>query len=132
MLFSTIENFETKKNELTRQGFMDLNLMEANDREGDPSDLWVTLQSMGYNKALELTEACPFVIDVHAEKCKPRIKPVNLESSNRELQRAVCQSVLLKGEAKALDSYEEVIIHTYKNDTRISSAIENKVPYTAT
>lgn len=31
-----------KKNELTRQGFMDLNLMEANDREGDPSDLWVT------------------------------------------------------------------------------------------
>lgn len=50
------ENFRTKKNELTRQGFMDLNLMEANDREGDPRDLWVTLHSMGYNKALELTE----------------------------------------------------------------------------
>ncbi|XP_019483748.1 PREDICTED: EF-hand calcium-binding domain-containing protein 7 [Hipposideros armiger] len=50
------ENFDTKKNELTRQGFMDLNLMEANDREGDPRDLWVTLHSMGYNKALELTE----------------------------------------------------------------------------
>lgn len=50
------ENFDTKKNELTRQGFMDLNLMEANDREGDPRDLWVTLLSMGYNKALELTE----------------------------------------------------------------------------
>ncbi|XP_043346848.1 EF-hand calcium-binding domain-containing protein 7 isoform X1 [Dermochelys coriacea] len=40
------ENFDTKKNELTRQGFMDLNLMEANDREGDPSDLWVTLLSL--------------------------------------------------------------------------------------
>lgn len=50
------ENFDTKKNELTRQGFMDLHLMEANDREGDPLDLWVTLHSMGYNKALELTE----------------------------------------------------------------------------
>nr|XP_042707304.1 EF-hand calcium-binding domain-containing protein 7 isoform X2 [Chrysemys picta bellii] len=50
------ENFDTKKNELTRQGFMDLNLMEANDREGDPSDLWVTLLSLGYNKALEMTE----------------------------------------------------------------------------
>lgn len=45
-----------KKNELTRQGFMDLNLMEANDREGDPTDLWVTLLSLGYNKALEMTE----------------------------------------------------------------------------
>lgn len=50
------ENFDTKKNELTRQGFMDLNLMEANDREGDPRDVWVTLHSMGYNRALELTE----------------------------------------------------------------------------
>lgn len=50
------ENFEMKKNELTRQGFMDLNLMEANDRDGDPWDLWVTLLSLGYNKALEMTE----------------------------------------------------------------------------
>ncbi|KFP88655.1 PREDICTED: EF-hand calcium-binding domain-containing protein 7, partial [Acanthisitta chloris] len=50
------ENFDMKKNELTRQGFLDLNLMEASDREGDPSDLWVTLLSLGYNKALEMTE----------------------------------------------------------------------------
>jgi hypothetical protein len=56
MLVVFTENFDTKKNELTRQGFMDLHLMEANDREGDPLDLWVTLHSMGYNKALELTE----------------------------------------------------------------------------
>lgn len=45
-----------KKNELTRQGFLDLNLMEANDRDGDPWDLWVTLLSLGYNKTLEMTE----------------------------------------------------------------------------
>lgn len=56
LLVVLTDNFDTKKNELTRQGFMDLNLMEANDREGDPRDLWVTLLSMGYNKALELTE----------------------------------------------------------------------------
>lgn len=30
--------------------------MEANDREGDPRDLWVTLESMGYNRALEMVE----------------------------------------------------------------------------
>ncbi|XP_038608523.1 EF-hand calcium-binding domain-containing protein 7 isoform X3 [Tachyglossus aculeatus] len=56
------ENFDTKKNELTRLGFMDLNLMEANDRDGDPSDLWVTLHSMGYNKALEMVESDTKVI----------------------------------------------------------------------
>ncbi|NP_001087154.1 EF-hand calcium-binding domain-containing protein 7 [Xenopus laevis] len=120
------ENFETKKNELTRQGFMELNLMEANDREGDPSDLWVTLQTMGYNKALEMTEACPFVIEVHAEKCSPRLKAVSLESSNKQLQGAVCKSVKLKGDAKPMDRYEDVIVYTYKNDTHVTSVMENK------
>ncbi|XP_033007795.1 EF-hand calcium-binding domain-containing protein 7 isoform X5 [Lacerta agilis] len=50
------ENFDMKNNELTRQGFMDLNLMEASQQGRDLSSLWMTLQSMGYNKALELTE----------------------------------------------------------------------------
>ncbi len=53
---SRIENFDTKKNELTRQGFLELNLMEANDREGDPRDLWLTLEAMGYNHSLEMVE----------------------------------------------------------------------------
>ncbi|XP_077306685.1 EF-hand calcium-binding domain-containing protein 7 isoform X1 [Lithobates pipiens] len=120
------ENFETKKNELTRKGFADLNLMEANDREGDPSDLWVTLQSMGYNKALELTEACPFIIDIYAEKCKPRLSVVSLASSNRQLQKVISKSAILKGEGKPMENYESVVIYTYKNDTRITSVIENK------
>ncbi|XP_004699430.1 EF-hand calcium-binding domain-containing protein 7 isoform X2 [Echinops telfairi] len=120
------ENFDTKKNELTRQGFMDLNLMEANDQEGDPSDLWVTLHSMGYNKALELTEACPFVIDIYAEKCKPKIKAVRMEASSGQLEKAICKSVLNKGDARVMDGYENIIVHTYKYDTWITSVIENK------
>ncbi|NXW10019.1 EFCB7 protein, partial [Fregetta grallaria] len=120
------ENFDMKKNELTRQGFMDLNLMEANDREGDPSDLWVTLLSLGYNKALEMTEACPFVIDIYAEKCKPRIKAVYLEAGSWQLNRAVCKSVVNKGEAKVMDGSENIIIYTYKAGRRITSVIENK------
>ncbi|XP_012733531.2 EF-hand calcium-binding domain-containing protein 7 isoform X2 [Fundulus heteroclitus] len=51
------ENFDMRKNQLTRQGFMELNLMEATERDGDPADLWVTLESMGYNRMLELVEA---------------------------------------------------------------------------
>nr|XP_023497740.1 EF-hand calcium-binding domain-containing protein 7 isoform X2 [Equus caballus] len=120
------ENFDTKKNELTRRGFMDLNLVEANDREGDPRDLWVTLHAMGYNKALELTEACPFVIDVYADKCKPRIKAVHMEACSGQLEKAVCKSVLSKGDAKVMDGYEDIIVHTYTCDTWITSVIENK------
>lgn len=120
------ENFDTKKNELTRQGFMDLNLMEANDREGDPRDLWVTLLSMGYNKALELTEACPFVIDIYADKCKPRMKAVHMEPCSGQLEKAICKSVLNKGDAKVMDGYENIIVYTHKRDTWITSVIENK------
>ncbi|NXY43359.1 EFCB7 protein, partial [Ceuthmochares aereus] len=120
------ENFDMKKNELTRQGFLDLNLMEANAREGDPSDLWVTLLSLGYNKALEMTEACPFVIDIYAEKCKPRIKAIYLEAGSWQLNRAICKSVVNKGEAKVMDGCENIVVYSYKTGRRITSVIENK------
>uniref|UniRef100_A0A8C6I5P1 EF-hand calcium binding domain 7 n=1 Tax=Mus spicilegus TaxID=10103 RepID=A0A8C6I5P1_MUSSI len=120
------ESFDTKKNELTRQGFMDLHLMEANDREGDPLDLWVTLHSMGYNKALELTEACPFVINIYAERCKPRIKVVHMEACSGQLEKAICKSVLDRSDAKVMDGYENIIVHTCNYDTWITSIIENK------
>ncbi|MGH0160815.1 UNVERIFIED_CONTAM: hypothetical protein FKN15_063093 [Acipenser sinensis] len=124
-LFHT-ENFDTKKNELTRQGFMELNLMEANDREGDPRDLWVTLESMGYNRALEMVEACPFVVDVYCEVCKPKMKAVSLESGSKALSTAVYKSVINKGEAKVMKGNDHVIIYTYKSDARITAVIANK------
>ncbi|XP_074121850.1 EF-hand calcium-binding domain-containing protein 7 isoform X1 [Sminthopsis crassicaudata] len=120
------ENFDTKKNELTRQGFMDLNLMEASDREGDPSDLWVTLHSMGFNKALEMVEACPFIIEIHAEKCRPRIKAVHLGSGAGHFEKAICKSVISKGDVKTMDSHENIFLHTYKSDFRITTVLENK------
>uniref|UniRef100_UPI00398E8CB0 EF-hand calcium-binding domain-containing protein 7 n=1 Tax=Pristiophorus japonicus TaxID=55135 RepID=UPI00398E8CB0 len=120
------ENFDTKKNELTRQGFMDLNLMEANDREGDPRDLWVTLESMGYSKALEMHEACPFVVNIYAENCKLKLTPISLEVGGSLLNSAICRSVISKGEAKAMKDYNTLVIHSYKTETRITSVIENK------
>ncbi|XP_072367243.1 EF-hand calcium-binding domain-containing protein 7 isoform X1 [Scyliorhinus torazame] len=120
------ENFDTKKNELTRQGFMDLNLMEANDREGDPRDLWVTLESMGYSKTLEMHEACPFVINIYAENSKLKLTPVSLEMGGSHLNSAICKSVISKGEAKAMKDYNNLVIHIYKTETQITSVIENK------
>ncbi|XP_072853837.2 EF-hand calcium-binding domain-containing protein 7 isoform X2 [Pogona vitticeps] len=120
------ENFDTKNSELTKQGFVDLNFMEASERGGDLSSLWMTLQSIGYNKALELNEACPFSIHVFAEKCKPRIKPICLETGGEQLKNAICMSVINKGDAKPMDHREQLNIHTYKSDTRITAVIENK------
>ena len=51
-----LDNFEMKDDEITLNGFLELNLMEAQDADGDPNDLWVTLESMGYNNVLELDQ----------------------------------------------------------------------------
>lgn len=72
-------------------------------------------------------QACPFVIDIYAEKCKPRIKAIYLEAGSSQLNRAICKSVVNKGEAKVMDGCENIIIYTYKASRRITSVIENKV-----
>lgn len=47
LLVVLTENFDTKKNELTRQGFMNLNLMEAYDGEGDRSQWYWSVHVEG-------------------------------------------------------------------------------------
>lgn len=72
-------------------------------------------------------QACPFIIDIYADKCKPRIKAVHMEACSGQLEKAICKSVLNKGDARVMDGYENIIVHTYKRDTWITSVIENKV-----
>uniref|UniRef100_A0A8C2KWZ0 EF-hand calcium-binding domain-containing protein 7 n=1 Tax=Cyprinus carpio TaxID=7962 RepID=A0A8C2KWZ0_CYPCA len=120
------ENFDTRKNELTRQGFLELNLMEANDREGDPRDLWLTLEAMGYNRSLEMVEACPFVIAVYCEDVKATLQAVHLDSGIKMLNSAVQRSITSKAEGRSLKGHENVLVYTYKGESRISSVIANK------
>ena len=47
---------ELAAGEITKRGFITLNEMEAQDNDGDTEDLWITLNNMGYNKALEMDE----------------------------------------------------------------------------
>ncbi|XP_062308926.1 EF-hand calcium-binding domain-containing protein 7 isoform X2 [Osmerus eperlanus] len=96
------ENFDTRRNQLTRQGFMELNLMEAGERGGDPADLWVTLEAMGYNHALEMVEACPFLIDAHCEQGQLSVQPVSLDTGPRMLSAGLQKSITARGEARAL------------------------------
>ncbi|KAJ4943217.1 hypothetical protein JOQ06_005722 [Pogonophryne albipinna] len=118
------ENFDMRKNQLTRQGFMELNLMEATEKDGDPADLWVTLEAMGYNRMLEL--ACPVQLDVHCEGTQPAIQPLSLDSGPKLLIQALQKSITAKTGAKALRGQDNVFIYTYRGEHRISSLIANK------
>ncbi|XP_028443612.1 EF-hand calcium-binding domain-containing protein 7 isoform X1 [Perca flavescens] len=120
------ENFDMRKNQLTKQGFMELNLMEATEKDGDPADLWVTLEAMGYNRMLELVEACPFQIDVHCEGTQPSIQPLSMDSGPKLLIQALQKSITARTGAKALRGQDNVFIYTYRGEHRISSLIANK------
>lgn len=56
-----LEKTSLENGEITKQGFIELNEMEAEDAQGDVEDLWITLTSMGMNKGLimdEVSEEC--------------------------------------------------------------------------
>lgn len=56
LLFYISDNIELENGEITFNGFIKLNEMEAEDNEGDTDDAWVTMTSMGFNKSLILDE----------------------------------------------------------------------------
>lgn len=56
------ENFSLTDHELTLDGFLQLHQMEAEDNGGDCAELWVTLNSMGYNHELTQDEASLFTV----------------------------------------------------------------------
>ncbi|KAJ8040221.1 EF-hand calcium-binding domain-containing protein 7 [Holothuria leucospilota] len=121
------ENFELKKGELTRKGFMDLNEMEANDVEGDTDDLWVTLRCMGFSDDLSLDESCPFIVDVFTENGTGRLRPLPLQYGGVSLEQAICSSVLAADSSeqrKKLVGNLELI--TLIGDCRTTTVIQNK------
>lgn len=62
MSLHTAERTELQDGEITKQGFIALNEMEAEDADGDVEDLWITLSSMGMNKGLIMDEVDHFPI----------------------------------------------------------------------
>ncbi|XP_077572639.1 EF-hand calcium-binding domain-containing protein 7 [Stigmatopora nigra] len=120
------ENFDMRKNQLTKQGFMELNLMEATEKNGDSDDLWTLVETMGYNRMLELVEACPFQIDIECENTQPSIRPLKLDSGLKILNQAMMKSISLEGAVKQLKGQDNVLIYTYKGEHRISTLIINK------
>lgn len=121
------DNFEMKDDEITLKGFLDLNLMEAQDADGDPYDLWLTLENMGYNKALELDQASPFLLEVFCNRCRPTIE-VNsvVENKNEAVRKAVVSSVLNNVTKKEnIKGMRDLVLFKYESAIRVTLALQN-------
>ncbi|CAB4011793.1 EF-hand calcium-binding domain-containing 7-like [Paramuricea clavata] len=122
-----VENFDTKNGrEITLKGFLDLNLMEARDAEGDPNDLWVTFNSMGYNKALEPDQVAFFVTEIYSRDCDIKLQALKIDDNKEILNKAVVQSIVENSTTHNVKRMRDLILHRYDDERRVSLAIENK------
>lgn len=121
------ENFEMQDDEISLKGFLDLNMMEAQDADGDPNDLWLTLENMGFNKALELDQSCPFLLEVFSAKCRPTLQ-VNsiLDNRNEVVKKAIVTSVLSNISKKEnVRGMRDLILYKYESPTRVTLVLQN-------
>ncbi|CAH3028546.1 unnamed protein product [Porites evermanni] len=121
------DNFEMKDDEITLNGFLELNLMEAQDTEGDPNDLWVTLESMGYNNALELDQSCPFLLEVFCNKCRPTLEVTSISDNKSELLNKIVLSSVLNNFSKKdnVKGMKDLILYRYENPFRVTLVLQN-------
>lgn len=112
--------------EITRQGFIQLHQMEAED-EGDPEDLWLTMTNFGFNKELVMDEACPFKIDICADECEDiEIKVSDVENISEKLAPVIKQSAIDKGDCTKIKGMKDLFLYTYINDGRATIVVDNK------
>ncbi|XP_068726920.1 EF-hand calcium-binding domain-containing protein 7-like [Montipora capricornis] len=121
------ENFEMKDDEITLEGFLELNTMEAQDADGDPNDLWVTLGNMGYNKGLELDQSCPFVLEVFCNKCRPTLQVTAISENQSQVNKKALSSSVLNNYSKKenVKGMKDLVLYRYESASRVTLVLHN-------
>lgn len=121
------ENFAMKKGELTREGFENLHLMQARDKiENANEELLDTLQCMGYNKALDMDQACPYQIDVYSPEGVLNLRVDSISGSSSLGDDMMIKSIVHNNEKQNLKNMPEIDWYIFKSDARVSSVVHNK------
>jgi len=130
------QNFPlTSNNELTLDGFLTLHQMEAEDNQGDPRELRVTVQAMGYNRSLVQDESVSFVVTFASAEPGAALSVCGLKSGGLLLEKTVTRCAMeadrnptrVKGANNVL-VYREVTDHritfVYQNKSETSSTVQ--------
>lgn len=115
-----VSEVDSKKNELTESGFLDLYQQMLNE-EGAEAVL-DDLSKLGYSRSsLRLTEASTFKIYAYSKHCDPELE-VTLFDYDVFLQ-AIQQNITEKGSSKLIKN--DIILYSLETPERCSYAIEN-------
>jgi len=121
------ENFPLKNGELTLDGFLTLHQMEAEDNDGDPSELRVTVQAMGYNKSLIQDESASFVVMVASQDPDTSMSLCGLKSGGVLLEKTVTRCAIeADKQPTRVRGLTNVLVYKEVTDSRITFVLQNK------
>ncbi|XP_066920959.1 EF-hand calcium-binding domain-containing protein 7-like [Clytia hemisphaerica] len=121
------ENFEvTPTRELTPNGFIDLNLMEARDPQGGPDELWITIESFGYSKKLQLSMACPFIMEVYTKKGQNTVSLVGVSNGGPPLQSALSNAIMSIANKQSVKNKRDLHLLIAEFNQRVTIAVQNQ------
>jgi len=126
------ENFPLVSGELTLEGFLALHQMEAEDNDGDDTELWVTVNAMGYNRSLEQDESAGFTITVESSKTEHTLLVSGLKSGGLLLEKTVTRCAIdAAKEPTKIRGTSNILIYREITPTRVTVVVQNKSESTA-
>jgi len=123
-----LDNFPLKDGELTVDGFLTLHHMEAEDNNGDDTELRVTLQTMGYNSQLIQDESSNFLVSVSSTESSSSSLIVSaLKSPGLLLDKTVTRCAIMADSSPTkVKGTNNVLVYKEVTDDRITFVIQNK------
>lgn len=118
--------FELEDDELTLNGFIDAHLLEAENNDGKEEELWCTLHAMGFNNKLQLTNACPFLLQVYTEEPDATLRISALKNGGTLLEKAICHCVVDRGRSSKVRNLNDLIMYTYVSQHHATITVQNK------
>lgn len=121
------ENFPLKNGELTLDGFLTLHQMEAEDNDGEPSELKVTVQAMGYNKSLIQDESAGFIISLASQDPDTSLTLCGLKCGGLLLEKTVTRSAIEADKHPTrVRGVSNVLVYKEVTENRITFVLQNK------
>ncbi|KAL7631376.1 UNVERIFIED_CONTAM: hypothetical protein RMT77_010041 [Armadillidium vulgare] len=121
-----LKNFEVKDGEVTLSAFLSLHQLEAEDNGGDVEDIWLSLETVGYNRFGHQDKCSPFSVSIYSQVCKPVLLVSGLKSGGLLLDKAVIRSVMEESKSVPICNRNDLIKYELVKEDRASLVIQNK------
>ena len=121
------QNFPLHNNELTLDGFLTLHQMEAEDNNGDDSELRVTVDAMGYSPSLSQDQSSCFSLIICSQDEASSLTVSALKCAGLLLEKTVTRcATQADSQPVKVKGTNNVLVYKEVTDHRVTFVIQNK------